>query len=356
MQTIAIYPGRFHPFHKGHAASFKQLKDTFGVNNTYLALSQKQELPKNPFSTGDRAKMAMALGIPKENIISVANPYGKEEYAERFRKAGIDPDQTIMVFGVSKKDMEGVPELNIPPDPRFTFKPTKSGQPSYLQKYVKGPLQPMTKHAYVVSTDVAEFPIAGKPIRDASAIRATYAKGDEELRNRILTDLYGEAAGLIKPIFDKNLQLSESAKAIIRKLRPLLHETTTEQKIRILKLIKEATAFKTNKENEVTEESKIYFSDPAERVNVYFINPKLAREGKRSNIANNIPYKTVPALIDFVIKKYYPEFNKPKQQFTKSDMEKYNRIQSYFEVATSKQNTNENILEQTTIIDYLEEK
>ena len=351
MQTIAIYPGRFHPFHKGHASSFKQLADTFGINNTYLALSQKQELPKNPFSAGDRAKMAMALGIPKENIISVVNPYGKEEYAERFRKAGIDPDQTSMVFGVSKKDMEGVPELNIPPDPRFTFKPTKSGQPSYLQKYVKGPLEPMTKHAYVVSTDVAEFPIAGKPIRDASAIRASYAKGDEELRNRILTDLYGKAAGLIKPVFDTNLQLSESAKAIIHKLRPLLHEATTEQKIRILQLIKEATSLKTKKIDET--EAKIHFSDPTERVNVYFINPKLAREGKRANIANSIPYKTVPALIDFMIKKYYPEFNKPKEKFSKNDMELYNRIHSYFEVATTNQPVKEAI---DITADYLEEK
>ena len=211
MNVIAVYPGRFHPFHRGHASSFKQLKDQFGLENTYLAISAKQELPKSPFSAGDRAKMAMALGIPKENIILVKNPYSAEEYIVRAEQLGLDPNDTALVFGVSKKDMEGDPSLGIPPDPRFTFKSKRDGSPSYFQPLSKGLHSPMTQHGYVKSTDVAEFPIAGKMMRDASEIRSAYMKGDEKIRNQILIDLYGsKAAALIKPIFDANLQLTEN--------------------------------------------------------------------------------------------------------------------------------------------------
>lgn len=212
MEVIAVYPGRFHPFHKGHASSFNQLASEFGPNNTYLALSQKQEMPKSPFSAADRAKMAMALGIPKENIISVKQPYQAQEYIERFQNAGIDPEQTILVFGVSKKDMQD--------DPRFSFQPKKDGNPSYLQPYVKGPQEPMTKHAYVVSTDVADFPIMGQQMRDASAIRNAYIKGDIRTKTQILVDLYGaKAAKLLKPIFDA--QLGQIAESIIKKINLL---------------------------------------------------------------------------------------------------------------------------------------
>ena len=215
MQVKAIYPGRFHPFHKGHTASFKQLADSFGLENTYLALSEKQEQPKSPFAAADRAKMAMALGIPKENIISVRNTYGADEYIKRFEAAGIDPNQTALIFGVSGKDMGA--------DPRFSFAPKKDGSPSYLQPY-GDELQPMIKHAYVVTTNVAEFPIAGQSMTDASQIRSAYVKGDDNMKAQILTDLYGNAAKLIKPIFDKNLQLSESIYKKIVALKAKIYE------------------------------------------------------------------------------------------------------------------------------------
>ena len=234
MRTIAVYPGRFHPFHKGHAASFNQLANEFGAKNTYLAISSRQEAPKSPFSAADRAKMAMALGIPKENIISVELPYKANEYAERFKSAGIDPEDTVLVFGVSQKDMDT--------DPRISFKPKKDGSPSYFQPYTKGVSEPMTKHGYVATTDVADFPIAGESMRDASAIRAAYAGADDKMKMQILTDLYGsKAAKIMKPIFDQNLQsISESIKTLIKKIKPLVAEATEEQRDRFYNLLSEA--------------------------------------------------------------------------------------------------------------------
>jgi cytidyltransferase-like protein len=237
MKTIAIYPGRFHPFHKGHASSFKQLAEKFGLDNTFLAISAKQEQPKSPFSAQDRAKMAMSLGIPSKNIIAVRNPYAAQEYIDQLN---LDPEKTALVFGVSKKDMEGEPALGIPPDPRFGFKPKKDGSPSYLQPFNKNKIDPMSQHGYIVSTDVAEFPIAGKSMRDASAIRSAYAGADEKTKMKILTDLYGDAAEKMKQVFDNNLQITESIRRLIDTIKPMLSEASFEQKQKFVKLLSEA--------------------------------------------------------------------------------------------------------------------
>ena len=236
MRTIAVYPGRFHPFHRGHAASFKQLAQKFGLDNTYLAISAKQEQPKSPFSAQDRAKMAMSLGIPSKNIIAVRNPYAAQEYIDQLN---LDPEKTALVFGVSKKDMEGEPALGIPPDPRFSFKAKKDGSPSYLQPFSRN-IVPMNQHGYVMSTDVAEFPIAGKTMRDASAIRSAYAGADQNTKMRILKDLYGDAAEKMKQVFDNNLQVTESIRRLIAEIKPLLSEATITQKAKFVKLLSEA--------------------------------------------------------------------------------------------------------------------
>jgi cytidyltransferase-like protein len=218
MRTIAVYPGRFHPFHKGHAESFKQLASAFGLENTFLAISQKQEQPKSPFSAKDRAKMAVILGIPMNHILFVKNTYSGDEYMQQLQGMGVDVNDTALVLGVSGKDMGT--------DPRFSFNPKKDGSPSYLQSIDSGVESPMTQHAYIMTTDVAPFNIAGMAMTDASQIRAAYAKGDEELKNQILTDLYGKGSKHVKPIFDQNLALAES---IYKKL-VLLKQKITESK------------------------------------------------------------------------------------------------------------------------------
>ena len=255
MRVVAIYPGRFHPFHKGHAASFKQLAQKFGLDNTYLAISAKQEQPKSPFSAQDRAKMATSLGIPSKNIIAVRNPYAAQEYIDQLN---LDPEHTAIIFGVSKKDMEGDPAMGIAPDPRFGFKPKKDGSPSYLQPFNPKKIDPMNQHGYIMSTEVAEFPIAGKPMRDASAIRSAYAGADTKTKMRILTDLYGDAAEKMKQIFDNNLHVTESIRRLIAAIKPLLAEATIEQKAKFVQLLSEAK----NKLNStmLTESSNNYYS------------------------------------------------------------------------------------------------
>jgi hypothetical protein len=62
--------------------------------------------------------MATSLGIPSKNIIGVRNPYAAQEYIDQLN---LDPEQTALVFGVSKKDMEGEPAMGIPPEYRSNF-------------------------------------------------------------------------------------------------------------------------------------------------------------------------------------------------------------------------------------------
>jgi nicotinamide mononucleotide adenylyltransferase len=48
-KTIAVYAGRFHPFHIGHAGVYKELANRFGAQNTFITTSGKVDPPNSPF-------------------------------------------------------------------------------------------------------------------------------------------------------------------------------------------------------------------------------------------------------------------------------------------------------------------
>ena len=56
MNYLVIYPGRFHPFHQGHMASYDWLTKQFGENNVYIASSSVQDPATSPFEFGDKVK------------------------------------------------------------------------------------------------------------------------------------------------------------------------------------------------------------------------------------------------------------------------------------------------------------
>ena len=74
---IAIYPGRFQPFGKHHAAAFKWLQKEFGQANAYIVTSDKVDPPKSPFSFEDKklefAKFAYGRTTDPRNYFKVAN-------------------------------------------------------------------------------------------------------------------------------------------------------------------------------------------------------------------------------------------------------------------------------------------
>ena len=79
MNYLVIYPGRFHPFHLGHMASYEWLTNQFGENNVYIASSNVQDPKDSPFKYEDKVKMATKLGVPAGHMVNVKNPYQATE-------------------------------------------------------------------------------------------------------------------------------------------------------------------------------------------------------------------------------------------------------------------------------------
>ena len=177
MDTVVIYPGRFHPFHKGHKSVYDALVKRFGKNRVYIATSNKVDPPKSPFTFDEKRAMMALTGVDPSRVVQVKNPYQATEITDNF-----NPQNTIALFAVSDKDMAE--------DPRFSFKPKKDGSPSYYQPASKD-MQGFDKHGYIITVPTLDFDVLGKPMRSASEFRANFAKADSETQKAMITDLFG---------------------------------------------------------------------------------------------------------------------------------------------------------------------
>lgn len=206
MNYIVIYPGRFHPFHRGHAASYEYLTNKFGANNVYIATSDLQAPVTSPFSYVDKVQMMTKLGIPASHIVQVRNPYQAKEIYDNIP----DRDNTALIYAISEKDMQGG-------DARFKFGIKKNGEPSYMQPLPENlkKLQPLSKHAYVAVTPTVNFKVKGVDANSASQIRNLYVNGSDSDRDSIITDLYGEAYPDLRDTFDQKLGLNEKVQGFI---------------------------------------------------------------------------------------------------------------------------------------------
>jgi hypothetical protein len=204
MNYLVIYPGRFHPFHLGHKASYDWLTQQFGENSVYVASSDKQEAETSPFEYADKVKMATKLGVPAGHIKKVKNPYQATEITAALSDE--EKANTALIFAVSAKDAE-----------RFNFAPKKDGSPGYLQPLPEKEkaIKPMTQHGYVVITPTVNFRVQGADANSASQIRKLYTAGNDNDRNQIIVDLYGSADPELRDIFDKQLGVNAPQEGII---------------------------------------------------------------------------------------------------------------------------------------------
>jgi hypothetical protein len=204
MNYLVIYPGRFHPFHQGHKASYDWLTRQFGENNVYIASSSVQATDTSPFEFGDKIKMATKLGVPAGHVVNVKNPYQATEITSTLSDE--EKANTALIFAVSAKDAE-----------RFNFAPKKDGSPGYLQPVPdnKKSMKPMTKHGYVAITPTVNFRVKGADANSASEIRKIYRDGNNSDRLRIITDLYGTPDPELKDVFDKRLGVNDPQEGII---------------------------------------------------------------------------------------------------------------------------------------------
>lgn len=216
MRTIVIYPGRFHPFHRGHRASYDYLVNKFGANNVYVATSAKQAPVTSPFSYSDKVQMMTKLGIPAGKIVQVVNPYQAEEILKDIP----DPENTQVIFAVSEKDMAAKSPEN-PDGPRFRFGLKKNGEPTKMQPMPEDPkkMQSMDRHTYVMVTPTVNFRVKGADANSASEIRKRYIAGNDSDRDQIIADLYGEVDPELRDIFDRRLGLVTKTQNMVSEAR-----------------------------------------------------------------------------------------------------------------------------------------
>jgi hypothetical protein len=229
MNYLVIYPGRFHPFHRGHRASYEYLAKKYGADHVYIATTGVQAPVTSPFTFADKVRMITTLGIPSGHVVKVANPYQSREITDKISKE--EKDNTVLIFALSAKDAE-----------RFNFAPKRDGSPSYLQPMPENlkQLKPMTDHAYVEITPTVNFKVRGKDANSASQIREFYIKGNNNDRDQIIAELYGEAYPELRDIFDDRLGVTEQVQKIVREAQSI----KTERSIALLEsiLIKERRA------------------------------------------------------------------------------------------------------------------
>ena len=203
-RIVAVYAGRFQPFHHGHAEVFRDLASKFGIDNTYIATGNKVEPLKSPFTYAEKLVMIQAAGVPAGHVSEEVVPYAPVNLPQHL---GLDPNRDVMVFGVGAKDMQE--------DPRFAFTPLKDGTPSYFQKWTGKDLKPFTNakgagserpgHGYVIPVPDVKFTVLGQQVNSASQIRQLYKAADEEQRVQILNELSPAANPEEKVVANKQI-------------------------------------------------------------------------------------------------------------------------------------------------------
>ena len=110
MNYLVIYSGRFHPFHRGHKASYDWLTKQFGDDSVYIATSNVQAPVTSPFNYSDKVMMMTKLGVPAGRVANVKNPYQAAEITANIPDE--EKSKTALIFAVSEKDAQ-----------RFNFAP-----------------------------------------------------------------------------------------------------------------------------------------------------------------------------------------------------------------------------------------
>ena len=178
--VIVIYPGRFHPFHKGHKGVFDLLNSKF--KNVYIATSDKVEPGRSPFNFEEKVQIMGMLGVQPNNVLKVKQTYNGMEYMSRFNNS------YGLIFAVSEKDMDDDPRFNFPAS-GMNLK--KNGEPAYLQKFTDlNNVEDMTKHGYIMTVPTTTFKVAGHDVNSASQIRSLLGADNIDDAKQAFVDLY----------------------------------------------------------------------------------------------------------------------------------------------------------------------
>ena len=204
-RVVVTYPGRFQPFHQGHAGVFSQLQKKFGAENVFIATSNDQSSAKSPFNFSDKYQLMTAAGVPADKIIQTNAMYALPE--------GIDPLNTVFITAVGAPDADRLnPDTVLKRDKKDKsgniVKP--AGSPGYYKIYdATHDSLTADQHGYViVIPEIKKSIRIGSQTYDVSHGTETRnlwnaVRDDEKSRLEFLSQLYGRPSLELANIFDK---------------------------------------------------------------------------------------------------------------------------------------------------------
>ena len=191
-QLVVLYPGRFQPFHLGHADVFRSLQSKFGRNNVFIATSNVTDAKKSPFNFADKTTIMHAAGVPADRVLETTSPYKLP--------AQFDPASTIFVVAVGAPDAD-----RLRPDST-----KKDGTPGYYKTFKSlAECETADKHGYVVIADERHFAInlngQEVDVSHGTPSRAAWnmVRNDPAGRAEYMTQMFGRADPELGRILDK---------------------------------------------------------------------------------------------------------------------------------------------------------
>jgi hypothetical protein len=210
MKVIAIYPGRFQPWHLGHKSVYDALVRQFGVENVYIATSDKVDPPRSPFNFAEKQQIIAATGVDRNRVVQTRDPYKAIEITSQY-----DPQDTKLLFAVSAKDMAD--------DPRFKSWSRRDGSPAYFQPAPNkvSEMADFDQHGYIFVVPTLDFKVDGRPMRSATEFRREFAAADAATKAKMTQGILGtNDPSLVK------LLASRITEGNIMKLNDVVNETT----------------------------------------------------------------------------------------------------------------------------------
>jgi hypothetical protein len=216
MKKLIFYPGRFQPFGPHHLAVYETLCETFKGDTVYILTSNKVDSDKSPFSFKEKRDIMESMGVPRERIVQVVNPYKPTELTSKLK-----PNTFGAIFAFSSKDSG-----------RFSF--TKAdGSESYFQPYDGEVKNFIEDKAYVYEFPEYHIDIDGIKDISGSSIRNFIRKGlevskiypsmDKKVQSMIKSKLQEDTGidirnGSLDTRFKLDPEFYEKLKRVLKKL------------------------------------------------------------------------------------------------------------------------------------------
>lgn len=186
-RTVAIFSGRFQPFHSGHYSVYQSLVEKFGKDNVYIATSDVTDPVKSPFGFTEKQEIITTMfDVPADHVVQVANPYAPTEILEKL------PPDTTYVTAVSQKDAERLGQRG-----------------GYFEEYEDGAESGYTEKGYFIIAPEFQLSVDGKNI-SGTQLRAVM--GDPRITERAKKEIFTKVYGKFNPkIFKKVVKTTTEA-------------------------------------------------------------------------------------------------------------------------------------------------